>query len=321
MHFAGLFRKAGVSTEIDLFNMGQDGRYVSSGLVVDNSTGGGLGKGDLVYLTGFDTATNRPNCVLADADSSVARATHVLQVDIANGATGLATPAGMVTGTTANVFDTNSFTAIGQLLYLSGTATTTNTLTETKPVGNGQFSQLVGILVVKSATIGRVYFFPGHAIVDSAIASSETLVHDTQLTDTNILALAATPITVVPAPAAGFANVVHAAYFHLDVGAGAYDDAAADGDLGLIYEDGADQTAGMTVQADTFIDSATDVGRFLVNGYDPVGDAALPIIPIAAKAIQLNNDGAEFTTVSNDTSTNTLSVRVWYSIVAVAAFT
>lgn len=321
MSFTEDMRKAGVGVENNLFNMGIDGRYVSPGLEVDNSSGGAFGKGDLVYITGYDTTTNRLNIALADADNGVARATHVCQVAIANGGTGIVTPFGLVTGTTGNVFDTSSFTAVGQLLYLSPTATTTNTLTETAPAGAGQFVQAVGIVIVKSATVGEAYFFPGTGAVSSSLDTGQVRFQDTQLSDTNLLALAATPITVVSAPAAGLAIVVHSAYFFFDLGAGAYDDVAADGDLGLIYEDGADQTAGMTVEANSFIDAAADAAQFVINGYDLVGDAALPIVPVAAKAIQLNNDGAEFTSVSNDTSTNTLSVRVWYSVVAVAAFT
>ena len=330
MGYEEIFHKAGILVEKDDFKMGVDERYVSPGIVVDNSSGGDFAPGDLVYITGFDTVTKRPQITLADADSGVSQATHVIQETIVNGEVGLATPFGRVVGTADNIFDTSGFTAVGQLLYLSVTATTTNTLTETAPSAAGQLVQAVGIVIVKSATIGEAYFFPGSGF-GSHIVGVETILtadletglvkfKDTQLTDTNILALAATPITVVASPGAGLAIVVHSVYLHLDVGAGAYDDVAADGTLGLIYDSGADQSAGFTMESDTFIDSASDVGRFAVNGYDAVAGASLAVTPIAAKAIQLNNDGTEFTTVSNDTSTNTLSVRVWYSVVAVAAF-
>ena len=142
---------------------------------------------------------------------------------------------------------------------------------------------------------------------------------DTQLIDAEILAIATTPIEVVAAPGAGRAVIVTAAYFFLVVGLGAYDDAAADGDLDLIYAGGADASGGLAVEADTFIDAAIGTAARYMGG---ATDILIPteVTPVENVGIELSNDGAEFTTVGNDTSANTLSVRVYYDIVDFAAF-
>lgn len=144
---------------------------------------------------------------------------------------------------------------------------------------------------------------------------------DIQLNDTNLLALAGTNIQLVAAPGANRAIIVDAVYMFFDLGAGAYDDVAADGDLNLKYAGGADASAGFNIEANSFIDAGADAARFYPIAYDYVGGAALVVTPTANVAVVLDNDGAEFTSVGNDTSTNTLSVRVYYHIVDVVAFT
>lgn len=141
---------------------------------------------------------------------------------------------------------------------------------------------------------------------------------DTQLNDAAILALAAAPQEVVAAPGAGRAVIVRAAYFFLVVGLGAYDDVAADGDLDLIYAGGADGSAGLTAEADAFIDAAASAALYMGGSATILIPAE--VTPAVNAAVQLSNDGAEFTTVGNDTSTNTLSVRVYFDVVDFAAF-
>lgn len=144
---------------------------------------------------------------------------------------------------------------------------------------------------------------------------------DIQLDDAAILALAAAPQQLVAAPGANRAIIVDAVYMFFDLGLGAYDDAAGDGDLNLIYAGEADASAGFNIQADAFIDAVADAARFFAHAHDYVAGAAIVVTPVANVAVQLDNDGAEFTSVGNDTSTNTLSIRVYYHIVDVAAFT
>lgn len=144
---------------------------------------------------------------------------------------------------------------------------------------------------------------------------------DIQLDDAAILALAATPQLLVEAPGANRAIVVDSIYFFLDVVDGAYDDVAADGNLNLRYVGGGDASAGFEMEADAFIDAAADAARFFAHAHDYVAGAALVVTPVADVGIELDNDGAEFTTAGNDTAANTLSIRVYYHIVDVVAFT
>ncbi len=144
---------------------------------------------------------------------------------------------------------------------------------------------------------------------------------DVQLNDAALLALALTPQQLVAAPGANRAIIVDAVYMFFDFGLGAYDDVAADGDLNLIYAGGADASAGFNIEANGFIDAVADLAQFFPHAHDYVAGTPVVVTPVANVAVQLDNDGAEFTTVANDTSTNTLSIRVYYHIVDVAAFT
>ena len=130
---------------------------------------------------------------------------------------------------------------------------------------------------------------------------------DTQLTSQQVKALAATNIELVAAPGSGLAVIPTRVHYFLDRDA-AYDDAAADGDLVVAY--GVTQTALITTEADTFIDAASDAAR--------VSYATGTITPEANTALVLDNDGAEFT--GDAGNANTLSVRVDYKIVPMAAF-
>ena len=55
---------------------------------MDNSTGGSLAAGTLVYISGYDASTGAPQVTKADADSRMAE--YVLQAAIADGAAGYA---------------------------------------------------------------------------------------------------------------------------------------------------------------------------------------------------------------------------------------
>lgn len=144
---------------------------------------------------------------------------------------------------------------------------------------------------------------------------------DVQLDDAQILALAAAPITILQSPGALRAIVVDAVFMFLDVVDGAYDDVAADGDLNLRYVGGGDASAGFNIQADGFIDAAADAARFFAHAHDYVAEASLVVTPEVDVGIEIDNDGAEFTTVANDTAANTLSIRVYYHIIDMVAFT
>ncbi|MCZ6689608.1 MAG: hypothetical protein O7H41_08405 [Planctomycetota bacterium] len=61
-----------------------------------------------------------------------------------------------------------------------------------------------------------------------------------------------------------------------------------------------------------FIDAASDAQRYLT-----ATDPAAEVTPIRNVAVELNNDGAEFTGGDSD---NSLSIRVYYRVVPVEIF-
>ena len=94
------------------------------------------------------------------------------------------------------------------------------------------------------------------------------------------------------------------------------DDAAGDGNLNLKYSGGADASAGFEIEADGFIDEAADVPRFFPHAHDYVAGAAIVVTPVVNVGIELDNDGGE-----HSVGNATLSVRVYYHIIDMVAFT
>lgn len=108
------------------------------------------------------------------------------------------------------------------------------------------------------------------------------------VTSAELLALAASPKTLVPAPGAGRVLEFESAILMLDKGATAYDDAATDGDLAIRYTDGSGTIVSTTLDADSFIDAASDTVKTIKK---LTTDIALT----ANAALVLDNTGAEFT--------------------------
>lgn len=135
---------------------------------------------------------------------------------------------------------------------------------------------------------------------------------DVQLTDAQLRALLGTDIVLVAAPGANRAIVVHACYFFFDVTTTAYTIGTAA--LAVGYGgDGAD-IAALTEAG--FLDTVTDAGRWYQIG----AVAATPdiITPVANQTVVLRATSADMT---GGNAANTLSVRVYYSVVDTVAFT
>ncbi len=130
---------------------------VSSSLTVANKTGGTLTKGTLVYISGYDTTLGAPSVTKADADAATSIATHVITEDILNDASGTADGEATITG-----LNTSSYSAVGSLVYLSGTA---GGITPTAPTAADDVNQIVGVVKVKDASVGSVFFFPGYGFI------------------------------------------------------------------------------------------------------------------------------------------------------------
>ena len=124
------------------------------GLVVDNSTGGSLAAGTLVYVSGYDASTGAPQITKADADSR--QAEYILSAAIANGASGV-----VYRGYTLGSLDTSG-SSVGDPIYLSATA---GSWSATALAGAAQISQKVGVVVTSHASTGSILFLlPGEML-------------------------------------------------------------------------------------------------------------------------------------------------------------
>ena len=124
------------------------------GLVVDNSTGGSLAAGTLVYVSGYDASTGAPQITKADADSR--QAEYILSAAIANGASGV-----VYRGYTLGSLDTSG-SSVGDPIYLSATA---GSWSATALTGAAQISQKVGGVVTSHASTGSILFLlPGEML-------------------------------------------------------------------------------------------------------------------------------------------------------------
>jgi len=124
------------------------------GLPVDNSTGGSLAAGTLVYISGYDASTGAPQITKADADSR--QAEYILNAAIADGAAGV-----VYRGYTLGSLNTSG-SSVGDPIYLSATA---GSWSASALTGAAQISQKVGVVVTSHASTGSIQFLlPGEIL-------------------------------------------------------------------------------------------------------------------------------------------------------------
>ncbi len=129
-----------------------------------------------------------------------------------------------------------------------------------------------------------------------------------QLTNAQVKALRATPQTLVAAPGANQAILVHEVYFVVSAAGGAYTE--TDDNLAVEYATGADIIA---VETTTLWDQASVSNLTYRPDY-----TTAPFHLVANSAVQLFNSGDG--ELGGGHSANTVSVRVFYSIVPTVAF-
>ena len=132
---------------------------------------------------------------------------------------------------------------------------------------------------------------------------------DVQLTNAQILNLATVPVTIVAAPGANKAIIVHKILLVADSSGGAYAEPSAPDDMVLEYADGVNITG--DIDATGFLTTA-DVQVRTYGVLDTV------VVPDVNAVVRLLNTGTDYT---GGNAANTLSVRVWYSVVPTVAFT
>jgi len=132
-----------------------------------------------------------------------------------------------------------------------------------------------------------------------------------RVTSAQVLALNATPQTVVAAPAAGWAIVPSLVAIHKPAGT-AYGGIAAGEDLVLKYTNGSGAQCSSVIEATGFLDQTTAqtrVARFPASTGATAGD----VTPVAAAAVVLHMLTGEITTGDSD-----LHVRVWFDVIKTA---
>ena len=129
-----------------------------------------------------------------------------------------------------------------------------------------------------------------------------------QLTSAQVKALKATPITIVPAPGAGFAIVPTAVHIYVDYGGTNAFTESAD-DLSIGYATGAELKE---IESTGLIDQTNDEWRYITFEYDET------FIPEDNKAVVLTNLDDEI--AGNAGANNTLSIVIFYRIVPIGAF-
>lgn len=144
----------------------------------------------------------------------------------------------------------------------------------------------------------------------SIVESDRVYHHDTQLTTGQILALAATNIEVLAAPPTGYATVpVGVFLYHDHIGTDYVQTNNAD-QLALLYLAGSEiAEIGSEAQCTTLAEASADAA--LYDSLDATG-----VVPETAAIMIDNNGAAEWTT-----GTGTISVRLWYRVMPMAAFT
>lgn len=141
--------------------------------------------------------------------------------------------------------------------------------------------------------------------------SMQTLVgqvRTVRITSAQLLAMFATPISVLAAPGAGLAHVVERVSIYKPAGT-AYAGIAAGEDLVLKYTNAAGAQVSSVIETTGFLDQATAQTRY-VWGVASTGATAADITPAANAAIVAHLLVGEITTGTSD-----LYVRIWYDTI------
>ena len=121
------------------------------GLEVINKSGSSIAADKVVAVMGLDATSGKPKIVLADADVAGHVALYVTTAAIANNAEGVVVKSAL----SAATLNTNSATSAGDPVYLDVTA---GAFTHTAPTGADDRVQRVGFVLVKSATVGQIFW-------------------------------------------------------------------------------------------------------------------------------------------------------------------
>lgn len=258
-------------------------KYKLNGVPVINKTGSSIGADKLVAIVGYDTTSQLPKVVLADADVATHVDVYVTREAIADNAKGNVFKGGR----SDDNLNTNSASAAGDPVYLS---TTAGAFTHTAPTGGDDKVLPVGWVVTKSATVGTIHWHIGELekVSDTALQSSMTItkpvgaVANEVVSAANIITAAESGTTFFLNSATEFASTLPAPSAGLR-----YDfvvTAAPSGASYTVVTEGGCQVLAGHVLTSGFADSGSDVETTatgttitFVDGVSVVGDRATVI--------------------------------------------
>lgn len=288
------------------------------GLRVENAFAGTLTVGTLVYVVGVNTTSTDinvlgiPQVTKADADAAAPAnvAKYVVTEAIPQSGYGNVARA----FTQINV-DTSTYTTVGDPVYLSTVAGTSVPLDPSTalPLATGQ---RVGYVKVKSATVGEiVYDLLSNGVTrvgTRSLPPTGVLTVTGSITNAQMLALVATPVTLVPAPGAGLILEFISGALFFDYTA-AYGEPSAPDDLVVRYENGSGTITSQDVDATNFLTAAADAMAFVA----PLAGAITTVrlkTAVDNKALVLHNTGAADYTGGN--AGNVVRYNISYRVVA-----
>ncbi len=146
--------------------------------------------------------------------------------------------------------------------------------------------------------------------IDSAEIEKGLLQYvDIQLTNAQVLALATgSGVQIIAAPGANLATIVHAIHIVSDASDTAWVEPSAPDDLVVQYNGGADISG--AIEAGALVANSVNVRKY--------GVLDTELVPETNAAVNLFNTGSNWT---GGDALNTMSLRLWYSIVDTVAFT
>jgi len=146
------------------------------------------------------------------------------------------------------------------------------------------------------------------AVTQAKLEEGSMVFVDKQLTNAQVLTLAnGAGLELIAAPGANKSIVVHKVLFVADAAAGAWTEPSAPDDLVMQYNGGADITG--AIEAGVMV--AADIS---VRTY---GVLDTELTPETNVAVNLFNTGGNW---GGGNASNTMSVRIWYSVIDTVAF-
>lgn len=292
-----------------------------------NESGSSFEPGDICVVDHYDETEDRMVLVLADADTIGLAAVHLwtTRVTLATATNGTFHKTYRETG------QNTATTTEGDAVWLSTTPGDWTITTPQNADPNGVAVSVGRVAVVDASTgeveinlsVGGLEQIGTNEIQDSGVTAAKIAAAavtqakmeegsivfvDVQLTNANVLALATgVGIQIVAAPAADKALVFKGIHIVSDAAAGAWTEPSAPDDLVVQYADGVDVSG--AIEAGALVAASVNVREY--------GPTLTEVVPDVAAALHLFNTGSNW---GGGDAANTMSLRVWYSVVDTIAF-